>query len=150
MIGMRAVYGIILILAGCARPNYASSPALALGNGNQQGTVCQARFASGHCVSYAWEILPTEEETGALVFKTYRENRFDGSPVMDNMTGAPALELWMPSMNHGSSPVAVEEIDVGTYRAKNVFFTMKGEWELRFQRKNGDDVLDQAIISLSL
>ena len=60
------------------------------------------------------------------------------------------VALWMPSMGHGSSPVTVERLDTGTYRASEVFFTMKGDWEIRIQLKEGDEVRDQAIVPITL
>jgi hypothetical protein len=53
-------------------------------------------------------------------------------------------------MNHGSSPVFTSLEDTGTYRAKNVFFIMPGEWEIKFQIKEGNQVVDEAIATLTI
>lgn len=49
-----------------------------------------------------------------------------------------SVELWMPSMGHGSAPTQVERIlnqygdrVVGAYRVRNMYFVMDGEWEVR-------------------
>ncbi len=41
--------------------------------------------------------------------------------------------LWMPTMGHGSFPVTVEKVSDGIYKAREVFFTMPGYWDVHFQ-----------------
>ena len=135
-------------MVSCANPKY-FTPESGGGNAFEKLNTCQAQFNSKHCVSYAWEKMPKDSETGSFLFKTFRQNAADGSPVLEDL-GTMAVVLWMPSMGHGSSPVTVERLDVGTYRAKNVFFVMKGEWDIRFQVKDGSDVKDEAIIPIVL
>ena len=95
--------------------------------------------------------MPTETAVGSFVFKTFRSNLADGSPVLVDLTRSEvAVALWMPAMGHGSSPVKVVRVDIGTYRASQVFFTMKGEWEIRIQLKERGDVKDQAILPITL
>ena len=134
---------LALLLASCANPKYASSDPLA---GTDQGTrlSCQARFRAGPCVSIAWEKLPTEEEFGSFVFTVFREGATPAPEDLPNVS----VVLWMPSMGHGSSPVTVTRLDTGTYRASSVFFTMGGDWEIRFQVKAGSNVQDQANLPL--
>jgi hypothetical protein len=84
---------------------------------------------------------------GSFLFKVFRPNNADGSPVLEDV-GNVSVALFMPSMGHGSSPITVERLDVGTYRAKNVFFTMAGNWEIQFMLKAGDAVTDQAVIDI--
>jgi hypothetical protein len=72
----------------------------------------------------------------------------DKSIVPGDIEGEVAVVLWMPSMGHGSSPVSVAKIDVGTYRASQVFFTMPGDWEIRIQRLVNGAVVEQAVIAL--
>lgn len=49
------------------------------------------------------------------------------------ITEGVSVELWMPSMGHGSAPTVVQPIDglAGGYRVSNIFFLMPGEWEVR-------------------
>lgn len=143
----KAIGLFFLLLAACARPTYIS-PAGDAENRGQQATACAARFASDRCLSFRWEKFPTETDFGSLIFKTTRENLGDGSAVPVDPPGDVAVVLWMPGMGHGSSPVTVERLDVGTYRASRVFFTMRGSWELRFQLKSGNGIDDQAIVAL--
>lgn len=104
---------ITTLLTSCADPKYVN-PNNALGrNPEQKMSACQEKFASGYCVSYAWEKMPTETEFGSFLFKTFRPNLGDGSPIEVDLEGTHAVVLWMPSMGHGSSPVTVEQLDVG-------------------------------------
>jgi hypothetical protein len=144
----------ILILAfvvGCAEPKYVKDS-----NTNNDGTNaqeskadCQVSFInSGLCLAWFWEKKPTSTEMGSLIFKTYRLNSVDQTPIEVDLTSIPQVVLWMPSMGHGSTPTQTARVDEGTYRATNVFFIMPGDWEIRFLLKNGTEVIDETRISL--
>ena len=49
--------------------------------------------------------------------------------------------LWMPSMNHGSSPIKVINLGNGFIRLETIYFIMPGDWELRLEIKSQDGVL---------
>lgn len=134
---------LCLLLAACAQPVYAPPPLAC----QEQQPSCQAKFQSGHTIYFQWEKMPTEEETGSFIISIFRPNLSDVSPVLEDYDPL-EIVLWMPSMGHGSSPVVVEKIGLGTYRASEVFFTMRGEWEIRAQKKNGTEIIDQAILPL--
>lgn len=138
------------VLAGCVDPKYL--PAESAQNVLQHGAAtCSLQFQkSGVCIDWKWEKLPTETEMGALYFKTYRKNTVDGSAVLLDQAVTPAVALWMPSMNHGSSPVSTWREDIGTYRAKDVFFIMPGDWEIKFQLKDDTQVIDEAVVPLTI
>lgn len=139
-----------LFLAACARPKYVEAAASGpVGAGEQTAADCPARFQnSQNCLSWVWETKPTSRTSGRLVFKIYRLNLFDRSAVPVDPILPPSLLLWMPGMGHGSSPTQVTRLDVGTYRADQVFFVMPGEWELRFQLKDGATIQDEAVVNL--
>lgn len=154
MFGKRASATAILFLCvvGCAEPKYENVQQVPIENNpqTQKVTDCVVRFRSlGYCVLWQWERIPTANEVGSAVFKVVRSNALDDSPIPIDIESVPALVLWMPSMGHGSSPTKVEQIDIGSYRAKNVFFIMPGEWELRFQLKEGSTVKDEAVANLT-
>ena len=55
------------------------------------------------------------------------------------------VQLWMPDMNHGSSPTRIEALNggdgariVGAYLVRNMYFTMGGFWEVRLTVKFAD------------
>ncbi len=149
----------------CAKPNYAPDPAPRAVPGSPDAPApgappkdpeavpapkpeaCAARFSSKHCLNFTWELLPTEEETGVFTFRVSRPD--PAGPVLEDPEGRMTVVAWMPSMGHGSSPITVERLDVGVYRASQVFFTMRGEWELRFLLKNGSETRDQAILPIT-
>jgi hypothetical protein len=147
---MRISWLAFFLLCACAKPNYVTSNTSGDGGFQTKPSKCEAQFAAQNCVSLAWEKMPSETETGSFVFKVFHANALDGSPVVEDLPGDLAVVLWMPSMGHGSSPVKVQRLDVGTYRATQVFFPMKGVWEIRFQLKDRNDVKDQAVLTLSL
>ncbi len=145
-----------LFLASCAQPKYETAAGKVSLSGQevreQKASQCALKFsASGFCLSWKWESEPKGNgEAASLVFKVYRGNLLDDSPVPVDLAPAPVLDLWMPSMGHGSAPTTVARIDQGTYRASEVRFLMPGDWELRFRQKEGDRVLDEAVVSILL
>lgn len=135
---------------GCARPRYESAqnpsgpPSIP-----QKVSDCQVRFhESKACLLWSWEKTPTTTEMGVLSFKIVRANLLDDSPLPVDFAGDWSVILWMPSMGHGSTPTRVERLDVGSFRVSSVFFIMPGDWEIRFQLKEGGQVRDEAIVSL--
>lgn len=112
---------------------------------------CSLTFSSSHlCLNFKWEKKPTEEATGSFIFKTFLQNKLDQTPVQYDLGGLPQVILWMPAMGHGSSPTTVERIDVGTYRVTGVYFVMPGEWQIRFQVREGEVVRDESVLTLSI
>lgn len=47
-------------------------------------------------------------------------------------------DLWMPSMGHGSSPVAVFPQANGCTALRNLNFMMRGDWDVRIWLNNND------------
>ncbi len=58
--------------------------------------------------------------------------------------------LWMPAMGHGSAPVKIKRVGDGEYEVSDVQFIMGGKWEVKFQLKDGNQVFDENLLSLSL
>ena len=144
---------ILFFFLGCAQPKYISE-ADSSGAGQQStGTKasCDIRFSnSKFCLSWFWENKPTSTVEGILIFKIYKLNAFDQTAIQLDAQELPQLVLWMPSMGHGSTPSVVQRLDVGTYRATEVFFIMPGEWDLKFQIKTGSEVTDEALVQIVL
>lgn len=140
-----------LFLMGCAEPKYVNALNQSQPEPNPQELKadCLTKFSkSGLCLSWYWEKRPISTESGSLVFKTYRLNLLDQTPVETELAGPPQVVLWMPSMGHGSTPVTTEQIDVGTFRGVNVFFIMPGDWEIRFQVKIGNEIIDETQVNI--
>ncbi len=134
-----------VFLEGCAEPKYLDA------NPNrpaQKVELAKASFANSGPIWLSWEKWPTDNEFGSFFLKTGRENKGDQSPVPQDIEGELTIELWMPSMGHGSSPVIVTKVDVGTYRVDRVFFSMSGDWEIRIQRVVNGAMVDKAVFAL--
>lgn len=148
---MKSICLFALLLAtlpvACANPRYADEAEATRQPARQGG--CDARFRTGgQCVAIEWEKIPTDEEAGSFLFRLSRDLPDGGREPVDL---APLkVVLWMPSMGHGSSPTTVQRLGPGSYRASSVFFSMPGEWEIRFQLREGQNVVDQAIVPYSL
>lgn len=126
-----SVFALGLLLAGCAKPTYLSGGE---SGASKSGSGCMATFAiSGSCVELKWEKFPTETDFGSFIFTITDSTGILVDAPSTNATTLPKVVLWMPSMGHGSSPVTVERLGTGLYRATAVFFSMKGDWEIRFQ-----------------
>ena len=67
------------------------------------------------------------------------------------------VELWMPAMGHGSSPVTVEKAldeqgapKLGEYRVSQVYFIMSGEWEAKVTLVLADSSQETQTIKVKL
>lgn len=97
-----------------------------------------------------WEVGPQVRKESVLRIEW--RGGTDHKPM--NPPGAFDVELWMPSMDHGSSPVKIEPIPVevgkfpaGTYRVSKMYFVMGGEWEVRVTlKKEGANADTQRIL----
>jgi hypothetical protein len=134
----------------CAKPNY-NSPATILNPQQKEAGECTTKFAhSNFCVGMSWEKIPAStSDYGSFIFKIYRQNLADSSPVVLDPAGEVSVQLWMPSMGHGSSPITVDRLDLGTFRAGKVLFIMPGQWDIRFQIKGSSGDVDQAVITMT-
>jgi hypothetical protein len=137
-----------MLLVGCAQPKESTSiQGAAMGVRQQKAGGCEIHLKNQLCVDYVWEKPPQGDDLGQFIFKIYRANLADGSPVLVDTTADVGVTLTMPSMGgHGSSPVTVTHVDVGTFRASRVFFSMAGEWWIHIQLTSGGALQDEAII----
>lgn len=141
----------IALITACARPNYEQKNAPNEAQTLQSNALldCSIQFnTSGNCLWWSWKTYPTETESGVLIFKIYQLKDFPSFPTEVDAPSVPEFVPWMTSMSHGSTPTTVSRIDIGTYEVKDVFFIMPGEWDLKFQIKQGDIVQDEAIVSI--
>ncbi len=146
---------IALALVACAQPKYENARApSANSNWGQDASMqkvagCPLRFReSKFCLSWKWEEMPTSTREGSFVFKIFRGNVYDDSPVATDFSVIPAVVLWMPmGEGHTSTPTSVRRLDVGTYRVEKVFFVMPGEWHIYIQ-VIGENSKDEAVFTL--
>lgn len=101
--------------------------------GDDQG--CVARFDQiGLCVKQAWKTGPVEAEESVLELTFFDLKNPNQNWNQD--LGIEA-ELWMPSMGHGSAPVSIEMPEKHRALIKEIYFIMKGKWEIRFHVFSG-------------
>ena len=119
-------------------------------NREEPQITCNASFQkSGFCVNYQWEALPSEDTEGSFILKIFSPSPNGQNLVMISTNPIPKVMLWMPSMGHSSSPTQVALIELGTYRVSHVYFTMHGNWQIRFQLNAGAVIQDEAIVDLT-
>jgi hypothetical protein len=130
----------LFLSLSCARPHYVSEAERDI---KDVSGGCGYLFSSEKiCLKIQWIKKPSESSFGEmdLIFV----DTLDQSRFIDPMN-EPNILLWMPGMGHGSSPVSVKRVDVGHYRAREIFFIMTGEWEIHYQLKSGSDVVEEKI-----
>lgn len=139
-------YLFVLCLSfSCAKPNYVDDQTQKIERVTQN---CKLIFKKENlCIEMDWESFPTESEFGSFLLRFTDVNDRDLLISPDHELG---IILWMPSMGHGSSPVTLREIEEGIYRASDVFFIMSGAWDIRFQLKDGERIVEEAIQKITL
>lgn len=146
--------GIFFVLLGwwvsaCAQPNYATAEGSSPRGLDQKAGECSLKFSNlGFCVELSKYTKQTDDKPGAFLIKIYRKNA-DGSRESVDPKANLAVKLWMP-MGHGSSPIAVSRVDMETFNAEGIWFSMNGDWQIIFQLKDANNnVVDEAIASVT-
>lgn len=136
---------VALALSACAHPNYQEGPA-PVGE-TKTGATCALKFNSQNlCAGYDWEKYPSESETGTFVVRF--TNPTSGTLVDPGLSLK--VILWMPSMGHGSRPVSITRLSSGVYRVDQVYFTMPGVWQIRFQLHQSNTIVEEQISTLEI
>ncbi|WII71622.1 serine protease spb1 [Bdellovibrio sp. 22V] len=127
----------VLLLGGCARPDYVSSGDLQKQmdpHAKQQSIMFPVSQAPG---TLEWLTPPSSSEASSLLLSF-------ASPLPAELSAL----LWMPSMGHGSAPVKIEKLDETHYRITNIYFIMPGDWEVRLYLKKNSQTVDELFIPL--
>jgi hypothetical protein len=68
------------------------------------------------------------------------------------LQGELQVDLWMPDMGHGSSPVEIEKSTTtpGVYTIKKMYFIMNGAWQVRLHIVQGGQVVDETVANVTL
>lgn len=141
---------VSLIAVSCAKPTYVNKIAQPLGLSSQMLGECSLSLKDSYCLEVNWLEEPAENKFARFALKTYRLNKLDKSKVYENyFVESPSIELWMPDMGHGSSPVSVEKIDSGTYLVSDVYFSMHGDWQIKISSLNGENKIEEFILPYS-
>ncbi len=143
---------VLFFLLGCTQPKYVQDasggsdhPAI-----QQSKADCSLKWKTGLCMTWYWQQKPTMKQPGTMIFKTYRLNQIDETPVQTDLAVVPEINLWMPEMGHGSSLTHTERLDIGTYRTTDVYFVMSGKWEIRFDLKDAEKTVEELIVEITI
>ena len=119
--------------------------------GNKVATVsCPLSFSKSKlCGSIEWVTGPSEEES-VFTLKFWDSNEGSSKGPYLDPAHRVFVQLWMTSMGHGSSPVAIQKTTQGIYAVTKVFFIMPGEWDVRVQLKDGNVVFEQTVQSVNV
>lgn len=146
---------IVVAFLGCAEPKYIKI--LPSPDGGQEAQEnpdnevnCEITFPKlALCLNWVWEKKPSSfKDLGIIVFKTYKLNVYDQTPVEVDPIQTPKVVLWMPEMFHGSAETKIVRLDQGTYRVTNMSFYMPGVWDIQFEIRNGSEVIDETRVRL--
>ena len=92
-------------------------------------TTCLLLFPQSQlCAYWRWEDGPQQGENRLRLFFSHHENH-QPAHLQYNLN----IEVWMPSMGHGSLPTQTTLIQPGEYLIENIFLFMPGEWDIRIQ-----------------
>lgn len=109
---------------------------------------CDKLFKSEDlCMNVNWEVMPTKTTPGKMIL-TFTANNDPGRFIDPKLT--PFVQLWMPSMGHGSRPVTINRIENGKFSVSNIVFIMPGPWDIRYQLKNGTQVVEEIIQKINI
>lgn len=139
------IFLTIILLTSCAKPNYVDGLSDKIETLSAQ---CGLIFSvEDLCLQTKWIEKPSESSFGSMELTFTDKN--DASRFIDPIL-TPEIILWMSSMGHGSSPVTLERVDVGRYKASEIFFIMSGPWDIRYQLKRGNDVIEEQIQQITI
>ena len=88
---------------------------------------CQFDFKQ-FCLTLNFEKEISRKKSSDFTLEVFK----DGNRVA--LQKKPEIKLWMVMENghgHGSDPVEMKELAPGKYSVKNVWFLMRGEWEVK-------------------
>jgi hypothetical protein len=133
------------VFASCAKPRYVDDLTEKVESVSGE---CGLLFLSENiCLKTEWIKRPSESAYGEMILSFVDQS--DQTRFIDPRH-TPLIVLWMPGMGHGSSPVKIDRTDVGQYKVSEIFFIMPGEWDIRYQLKDGSNVVEEKIQEITI
>jgi hypothetical protein len=106
---------------------------------------------SGLCAEMIWTKKPVGDETGSFELNFWSATDGTRNGPFAEPAATAAVKLWMPAMGHGSSPVKIShKSEPGQFEGDDVFFVMRGAWEIHFQLKNGSALVEEAVLPIQI
>jgi hypothetical protein len=138
------ILSFLLLATSCADPKWLEKSSLNDDDIDLANCSLESRSLD-ICLQLKWLEMPTEDDYGSFELKAFK------GPDYTLEIPAPLEQLkvilWMPSMNHGSSPVTITNYSNAHFLIEDVFFIMPGDWdiEFHFQTSNGgkDEIIKQ-------
>jgi len=119
-------------LLACAKPNYQNISSN-FSDANKDSVECALPLKKlDQCVRLTWVQESNDSHMGIF--------NLDFTKAMTNDVRA---VLWMPSMGHGSRPTTIARLSETQFQISNVAFIMPGEWEIRIQLVENNQVVDE-------
>jgi hypothetical protein len=141
----------ILILSGCGVSplfNHESS-----GAGHSKPPFlnprCPLNFSKVRlCAKLDWIHGPNTQDENSFFIKFWDKTGGGADGPYTTPNEDLQIQLWMPAMGHGSAPVLIAQESTGTFRVSSVFFTMRGDWQLRFKLMDHRRVVDESVLPI--
>lgn len=141
------IFGMLLFAAACGDSHRVNETPFEART-QEVSDECEYYFESeALCLRARWDTRATESTFGSMTL-TFTERNSPTRPVSPKRD--PFIQLWMPSMGHGSSPVTMTLLEEGVYKAEDIFFIMPGPWDIRFQLKDGSIVVEEKIQKITI
>ena len=135
--------GLMLLLLSCGKSPLLNKKSNEV-SGNFGLEVQKIFPASGISLNISWVTKINSTDPGLALLVTTKNGALIDLP-------APySIYLWMPSMNHGSSPITVNHLSTGVYKLSDIYFIMDGNWQLRTQLKAGNTLLEEIYFEYNL
>lgn len=84
------------------------------------------------CARISWKGEPSPNKINALQLTITGTKREHYQELI------PSINLWMPSMGHGSAPVVLKKTDEFIFESRRVIFPMAGNWEINISVQADD------------
>ena len=92
--------------------------------------------------NYQISVINEEIKVASYVTMDIYVEDDNGDPYTSDKLEA---ELWMPIHQHGSSPVTIDNMGDGNYQISKMYYSMAGEWEVRFTVENELIVIEREL-----
>jgi hypothetical protein len=99
---------------------------------------------SQFCLEVSWSVTPQVNVDSSFIFRLTTLDKI--GVALQNVE----VDLWMPDMGHGSSPVSIRKIEDDKYQVQDVYFIMPGLWHVRIKMQDVSGRSYSAVLELTL
>lgn len=114
-----------------------------------QGDHCPLAFKTSNlCAQLDWIIHPSDSSDSSFYLIFFADDDPTKSIVVPEADLE--VELWMPSMGHGSAPVEITKESSGRFKVTRAYFIMPGDWEIIIRLRSENKIIDEQAYSFDL